>query len=219
MTMTGLKIVKLDQMGLKTSLGRVAQIKTHEHLCALTMTTNTFHHSIFESAHSHLSIDHWPLTTCLSIYVLKILRRMKWSWRQEYCWWSAAISIYYRLSLLGTELNQCPQFPNKSQLSPLLWLNRQNLPNDHCWQWIPISTLSCHLLYSWWDIGTVKMLWNACKDPNAHNLGVESGRTKAATQSPSMTQFAAPGEHCGQEDSESQSQPCLVFCYPCSEIL
>ena len=62
MTMTGLKIVKLDQMGLKTSLGRVAQIKTHEHLCALTMTTNTFHHSIFESAHSHLSIDHWPLT-------------------------------------------------------------------------------------------------------------------------------------------------------------
>ena len=28
-----------------------------------------------------------------------------------------------------------------------------------CRQWIPISALSHHSLYSWWDIGTVKLLW------------------------------------------------------------
>ena len=50
---------------------------------------------------------------------------------------------------------------------------------DHSGGWIPISTLSYHLLYSWWDIGTDKLLWNGCTQPNSPNLGVEYGDLNA----------------------------------------
>lgn len=43
----------------------------------------------------------------------------------------------------------------------------------------PISTLSYDSLYSWWDIGSVKLLQYASLDPTRHNLVAESGSTQA----------------------------------------
>ena len=45
---------------------------------------------------------------------------------------------------------------------------------DHFGQWIPISILSNHSLYQWWDIGRVKLLWIAWIGTNTLYLGVKS---------------------------------------------
>ena len=44
---------------------------------------------------------------------------------------------------------------------------------DHFINHIPISTLSNHSLYIWWDIGRVKLMWIAWISPNSLNLGVK----------------------------------------------
>ena len=51
-------------------------------------------------------------------------------------------------------------------------------------QWIPISTIFYHSLWPWWDIGRVKLQWNACTNPNLHNLVVAVGDMDTALSPP-----------------------------------
>ena len=68
---------------------------------------------------------------------------------------------------------------------------------DHFTAHIPISTLSNHWPYLWWDNGRVKLMWIAWISPNILHLGVKCWWRNCCLLQP-VTQKSGCGDGCGQ---------------------